>query len=139
MIHVILFKIAEEIYAIESVSIREISRTKELRLNVIPKVPPYIKGLVNLRGEIIPVVHLGECLGRETQGSVLPGRLLVVLAGSVPYGILVNQVLGHICLSEKCLKQPTDEMAVMTPYIKNIAHDAMETYFIIDVERLFQN
>lgn len=70
--HYIVFQCGAKVYGLASASIKEVGRTRELRLNQVPKTPAYIKGIINLRGEVVPIIDLQEKLeSREPTPTAL--------------------------------------------------------------------
>ena len=59
------FHLAEEVYGVPILKVQEIIGIKEL--TKVPRVPPYIKGVLNLRGKVIPVVDLRVKFGMPEQ------------------------------------------------------------------------
>ncbi|MBK1879162.1 chemotaxis protein CheW [Pelagicoccus mobilis] len=86
------FKLASESYGIEALKIREIIHIQEV--TKIPRMPAYIKGVINLRGKVIPVMDLRVKL--EVPASEVHDRTCVIvieLAGSNSlFGLMVDGV-----------------------------------------------
>ena len=63
----LVFQLAQEEFAIGVLSVREIIRTQDITR--VPHTPPHMKGVINLRGKVIPVMDLRTKLGfPETEG-----------------------------------------------------------------------
>lgn len=135
--HFIVFEMGDEAYAIESKRIKEVSRTKELKINTVPKTPNYIRGIINLRGDVVPIIHLNERFGLPVATADLPKRLIVVTHNQALIGLLVDRIIGHHKSESQCLLPPTEEMLAETPYIKGIIKEETATYFVIDLDKLF--
>lgn len=154
--HYIVFQCGAKVYGLASASIKEVGRTRELRLNQVPKTPAYIKGIINLRGEVVPIIDLQEklesreptptALGASTaQGAsaalegfpVLRPRLIIVRLNNACYGLLADQILGHRTPASDEILPPTAEMNELTPYIEAIVREPELTYFVLDLNRLF--
>lgn len=160
--HYIVFQCGAKVYGLASASIKEVGRTRELRLNQVPKTPAYIKGIINLRGEVVPIIDLQEklesreptptALGASTdqgastaigastalEGSpVLRPRLIIVRLNNACYGLLADQILGHRTPASDEILPPTAEMNELTPYIEAIVREPELTYFVLDLNRLF--
>lgn len=148
--HYIVFQCGAKVYGLASASIKEVGRTRELRLNQVPKTPAYIKGIINLRGEVVPIIDLQEklesreptstAIGASTalEGSpVLRPRLIIVRLNSACYGLLADQILGHRTPASDEILPPTAEMNELTPYIEAIVREPELTYFVLDLNRLF--
>jgi purine-binding chemotaxis protein CheW len=84
------FSLAGEEYGLEILKVREIIGMMDI--TAVPRTPPFIKGVINLRGKVIPVVDLrlkfGLAEGRRTDETCT----IVVDVGSVEMGIIVDKV-----------------------------------------------
>lgn len=80
LISVLLFRLGDEWYAFPIDGVREIYN--EYRVTRIPRVPPHILGVINVRGEIVSVTDLGVLIR-------VPGRLPLALADVMPSAIMV--------------------------------------------------
>ena len=88
---VVAFRLNAEEYAVDILSVHEIN--KMLDITRVPRAPEYIQGVVNLRGNVIPVLNLHQRfqLGefRQTEDS----RIIIFRYEDVPAAIMVDQVL----------------------------------------------
>jgi purine-binding chemotaxis protein CheW len=84
------FRIGTEMYALDIMRIREIIRPQ--RLTPVPKAPPFIEGVINLRGAVVPVVDLRKRFEQPAAGPERRTRILICgLAGKV-IGLMVDEV-----------------------------------------------
>lgn len=117
------FMLAEQAYAVNIQRIKEIIEFNQL--TEVPLMPPFIRGVINLRGRVVPVVDL---LGRFGKGRAEAGRrtCIVILealteAGQQDIGIMVdavNEVLG-IALGD-IEPPPTFGTQIRTDFIEGI-------------------
>jgi purine-binding chemotaxis protein CheW len=91
-IDVIEFILAYENYAIESAFVREIYPLKEF--TPLPGTPPFILGIVNVRGQIISVVDLREFFELPEKGLTDFNKIILVKDDKMEFGILADTVLG---------------------------------------------
>lgn len=90
-IQVIALRIGPELFCLDILSVREIVRTGEFSVTRVPNAFPYIDGVVNLRGKIVPVVDLTRRLELESVSSD-KGRMVVLEIGDAMVGFLVDSV-----------------------------------------------
>lgn len=86
----IQFEIGQEKYAIHISEIHEIIKMQEI--SEIPNVKPYVKGVINLRGKIVPVISLRELFGLEKEEYKKQTRIIVVNHKDETVGIIVDRV-----------------------------------------------
>ncbi len=91
-LELLCFQVGGRVFAMDIMIIREILRHQVV--TPIPSAPPHIAGVVNLRGELIPVIDLDRGLldGPGHDGMEDP-KLVVVRTGSRTVGLLMDQVL----------------------------------------------
>jgi len=66
----VIFKLADEFYAIKIDNVETIER--DMEITRVPKTHGYVKGVINLRGEIVPVIDLRARLGLATKKTDIP-------------------------------------------------------------------
>jgi len=86
------FILNEEKYAIEVASANEIIPVGEI-VN-IPKSPEFIRGVINLRGDVISVVDLPKLVGKDQETFAETSKILIVDTGTEVAGLIVDQVSG---------------------------------------------
>ena len=82
--------LAEEEYGLEIRKVREIISL--CSITAVPRTPDYVKGVINLRGKVIPVVDLRRKFGMEEAEPTDKTWIIVVDVGNVEMGILVDHV-----------------------------------------------
>jgi len=74
-------------------------------ITVLPQLPYYIKGITNLRGAVIPIVNLKSLLSSEDDGET--GKtVIVVSAGKITFGIIVDGITGVVKVDEANIEPP---------------------------------
>ncbi|MGB9715089.1 MAG: protein phosphatase CheZ [Thermodesulfovibrionales bacterium] len=68
----------------------------------MPQSPPYIEGLTNLRGNIIPIVNLKKLI--NLNGNNNPDKVIVLSDGKINFGILVDGITGVINIEESAIE-----------------------------------
>ena len=68
---------------------------------MLPLMPPYIKGIINLRGQILPVVDIQLCMGKEGSEYTNQTCIIVLNIDSVPLGIIVDSVRQTVDIDMK--------------------------------------
>ncbi|MBP8969737.1 MAG: chemotaxis protein CheW [Lachnospiraceae bacterium] len=104
----IVIKLGDENFGIDINYIDNILRMQQITR--IPKVPAYLKGVINLRGEVIPVMSLRLKMGLDEDEIGRDTRIIILKTeaeGSV--GVLVDEVKEVIKLSEDQIESTTGE------------------------------
>ena len=89
-LQIVAFRLSSEEYALPITKVKDINRV--MPLTKMPKSPAFMKGVINLRGEIIPVVDLRERFGLTVSEATDDSRIMVVDFNSRLLGIIVDGV-----------------------------------------------
>ncbi len=91
-IEIIEFQLANEIYGIETQFLKEVLLMKDLTM--LPQTPAFVKGIINLRGEIISVIDLKNFF--ELPQKSIPGleKILILKDEEMTFGISADNVYG---------------------------------------------
>jgi purine-binding chemotaxis protein CheW len=89
-IQLVLFTIAEEVYAVPVLTVEEIIRYQPI--TAVPRAPEFVKGVLDLRGRVIPVVDLRERLGLPPSTATSATRIVVMEAAGSTVGLVVDSV-----------------------------------------------
>ncbi len=89
----ISFTVGEVEYGMELLRVKEVIRVGAITR--MPRAPVFLKGVINLRGEIIPVIDLGERFGLPPRANSETTRLIVAEIGEKSVGLLVDGV-SHV-------------------------------------------
>jgi purine-binding chemotaxis protein CheW len=103
-IGVLVVIVDKDRYALPLGAVREV--VSEYRITPVPCAPPAIRGVVNLRGEIVSVTDVAILLGSRTEASIRPAPLVVVTDGCVTTALLVDSVADMAMVPEEGLSPP---------------------------------
>lgn len=95
----IVFKLDEQLYGINIQNVQIIERMKSIMR--VPKAPFCVKGVMNLRGEIIPVISLREQFELVLSEDTDKTRIIIVKLDDAMVGIIVDEVKEVIELQEE--------------------------------------
>jgi purine-binding chemotaxis protein CheW len=104
----------------------------------IPKAPPFVVGVVNLRGDVLPVVDLRMRLGLQAEEAARRRRIVVVQLGKRAYGMLVDEVREIVDLEEGAV---TEEAATLfgtrAEFVCAVARRGDSMYLLLDLPKVF--
>ena len=132
--HLVTFHLAGEEYGVGIDNVQEIIRATDI--TPVPGAPSHVRGVINLRGKIIPVVDLRwrfslpEIAENETQ------RIIVVELGEKRLGILVDSVSQVIRLSSSIIEKIPEEVTTADEnYITGVGKLDGRLIIILDLNR----
>ena len=97
----LVFTVRSQEFGIQAVRVQEISRV--LPTTDVPNAPPYIEGIMNLRGRLASVINFRKKLGFEPKEHDEDTRVIVVELDTFPIGIIVDAV-------EEVIKIPVEKV-----------------------------
>ena len=104
----IAFRIADQEFCVDIMQVREIRGWTPA--TPLPRTPSFMKGVINLRGAVLPIVDLGARLGLTTSEPSARHVIMVVNVGGRTLGLLVEAVSDIINVSDDMV-QPTPDVA----------------------------
>ena len=131
-IEIVEFLLAQERYGIETRHIREVCPLKEL--TTLPSTPPFVLGVVNARGRIVPVVDIKTIFGLPDRGLTDLNKLIIVRANGMELGLLADAILGvrRVPLQDVQPSLPTLS-GIRADYLKGVTKERL---VIIDAEKV---
>ena len=102
------FVVENELFGLRLLSIHEI--LKPVPITRIPNVEDYILGVINLRGEIIPIVDLKKRFDMGYTDLRNSSRFIVIMEREKRFGIFVDEVRQVLKVPESCISYTTDEL-----------------------------
>lgn len=127
------FHLDQEEYTIPILKVREIVSLPPVTR--MPQSPPYIEGVTNIRGSVIPIVNikrLANLEGSEKKGD----KVIIVSSGRVAYGILVDDITGVINIDESLIEPPEKVLNKTSEMIGGVIKLDSRILVLLDTSRL---
>jgi purine-binding chemotaxis protein CheW len=131
------FELEGELYGVEISKVREINGLMEI--TAVPKTPTFMKGLINLRGKVLPVIDLRLKFGLA-EGEYNDRTSIIVIDirsihGQVHMGIIVDTVSEVISLGSRQIEPPPSfGSQLKSEYIKGVAKIRDRVIIILDID-----
>ncbi len=136
---VVVFELADEEYAVDITQSKQIIKVS--KITPVPNTPAYVRGVINLRGQIVPVVDLRKRFGINS-GTGEKERIITIEYEDMLIGLLVDDIKEVLWYdTEKELESaPEIDTAVRQDYIKGVIKKGKRLIVLIDLEKLlFEN
>ena len=134
------FNLADEEYGLEILKVREIIGLMDITR--VPRTPPYVRGVINLRGKVIPVVDLRQKFGMPPCEPTDQTVIIVVQYAwddrVITMGILVDQVLEVRSIDGTHIEPPPTlgESAIDAQCILGVGKADERVVFLLDIGRV---
>ncbi|NNE52941.1 MAG: chemotaxis protein CheW [Sulfitobacter sp.] len=127
-IELLTFRLAQQEYALNIMCVREIRGWTQA--TPLPHAPNYMKGVINLRGTVLPVMDLGHRLNLPEQSETERNVIIVVKYGETMMGLLVDAVSDIVQLTSDDLQPPPEA-------VTSAAESVVQSLTLID-ERMIR-
>lgn len=114
-IELLTFQLADQEYSLDIMSVREIRGWT--RATPLPHAPSYMKGVINLRGTVLPVMDLSQRLGLKHRENNDRNVIIVVSHEDTMTGLLVDAVSDIIALTSDDLQPPPEMQSSNSPNV----------------------
>lgn len=127
------FSLAKERYAVESRHVQGVHPFRNL--TPLPGTPPFLMGIVNLRGRIVPVLDLKKFFDLPEQGLTDLHRVILVRGQDMEFGVLADVVTG-VCTMPVASLQPSlpTLTGIRAHYLMGVSE---ERVVVLDLEHVF--
>ncbi|MNO59782.1 Chemotaxis protein CheW [compost metagenome] len=129
-IKVIVFKLGEEEYGIEVDKVQTIERM--IPITRVPKTFSFVKGVINLRGVVIPVIDLRGRFGLPEADFTDQTRIIIVAANEMEVGFIVDSANDVIDINSDTIDTPPDVVGgVKAKYLQGVARVSDERLLVM--------
>ncbi|MFF2529190.1 chemotaxis protein CheW [Brevibacillus sp. DP1.3A] len=132
----ILFKMGNEYYGLSISLVREI--IKPLPITRFPKSPPYVEGVIDLRGRILPIINLRKMFDLEPLEETDDTRFVDLQMDGLNIGIIVDAVSEVMNIPQSLIEPAPPIIAgVEGKYLQGIARMNDKLIMLLDVDEIF--
>jgi purine-binding chemotaxis protein CheW len=126
------FRLARESYALETRYVREVYPLKNL--TPVPCTPPFVLGIVNVRGRITPVIDIKKFFDLPDKGLTDLHRIILVRGRDLEFGLLADVIVGVRTIPEESLQPSLPTLTgIRADYLKGVT---AERLVVLDLDRI---
>jgi purine-binding chemotaxis protein CheW len=134
-LQVVSFRLGRESFGVDILKIREIVRIQKVAK--VPQTPEYVEGMINLRGNVIPILNLRKRFGLEEVERDPQTRIIVFGVGEKTIGVVVDRV-------DKVLRLPLDQIELppavggtrVREYVTGVGKTGNDLILILEIEKV---
>ena len=135
LVQLVTFKLGEEEFGFDIFKVKEIN--KMMPITKVPNSPEYVEGVVNLRGNITPIINLRARLGLELVETDAKTSIIVVELNEKAVGLIVDEVNEVLRISSNVTEPPPDIVSgVNSEFITAVAKLDDRLLTLLNLDRL---
>lgn len=136
----VTFHLGEELYGVNIMDVKEIVRLQNVR--VIPNAPYYVEGIINLRGEIIPIIDLHKRFkiqaSTRSEDIEMEGGFIILNIDGSKIGIIIDKVERVVTVKGEDVKDPPQMLSgIGTEYIEGVVREDSGYLIMLNTRKLF--
>jgi len=133
------FRLAEEEYGLEILKVQEIIQMQSVTR--IPRTPDYVRGVINLRGKVIPVIELRKKFGFDSVKDTEKTCIIVVQIQhtdtTIVMGIIIDEVKEVLNIKAENIEEtPTFDANINTEFILGIGKIGNSVKMLLDIDKV---
>ncbi|WP_446897252.1 chemotaxis protein CheW [Clostridium sp. LBM24168] len=134
---VVIFKLNNEQFAVETSKVQSINDS--MKITKVPRAPAHIKGIINLRGNVISILDINLLMDvpKQENSKESEESIIILEMEEELVGIVVDQVDEVLDLEESMIEKVADENK--KAYIDGIINFKDRVVTLINIDKLFSN
>jgi purine-binding chemotaxis protein CheW len=135
-IQLVAFKLGREEYSVSILQVQEIKRITDITR--VPHTPDYIKGVINLRGSVLPVIDLKKRLNLPQQTSTEDTRIIIVKVDELSVGMIVDAVSEVMTINQENIDAPDAVVggSVASNYLSGVGKLENRLLILLNLEEI---
>lgn len=128
----VIFKLDEDEYGIDIMRVKEV--TEFVNITKVPNTPDFVEGIINLRGEITPIINLKKRFSKSGESSKTAHRILVLNLDDKLVGFMVDDASMVITMDDNQIQATPEILSVdIRNYIEGIGKLGDRMVIILDL------
>jgi purine-binding chemotaxis protein CheW len=131
----ISFAVGDEEYGLDILRVKEVIRIREITR--LPRAPSFVRGIINLRGDVIPIIDLRDRFGLEQQQYTVMTRVIVVDVDDRLVGMVVDAVSQVVRIQADQIDPPPPIVGGLSvEYIKGVGKLDERLVILLNIDRI---
>jgi len=138
LLQFVTFSLNNEEYAVDILNVQEINRIAEI--TKVPNSPPYIEGVINLRGKVIPILNLRKKFGFPEKIPDNTSRIIIIETKDITCGMMVDFVSEVLRIPSSIIEPPPPISSTNNSrFIKGLAKLEKRLIILLNIEKIVED
>jgi purine-binding chemotaxis protein CheW len=134
----ISFEVGEEEYGLDILRVKEVIRLREITR--LPRAPSFVKGIINLRGDVIPIIDLRDRFALQQQEYTAMTRVIVVDVEGRLVGMVVDSASQVVRIpADQIQPPPPIAGGLSAEYIKGVGKLEERLIILLNIDRILSH
>lgn len=134
-VKVVVFRLKDEEYGVEVDQVKSIERMESITR--VPNTPPFVKGVINLRGVVIPVINLRSRFQMEEEDYTDSTRIVIVHVNEMEVGLIVDAALDVLDVPLDAIEPPPEVVGgIEAAYLRGMAKLEDRLLVLLNLDRV---
>ncbi|PIE33784.1 hypothetical protein CSA56_09730 [candidate division KSB3 bacterium] len=135
-IQLCIFELSDQLFGLSIFEVQEI--LEDIEISPVPTTPHFLRGVMNLRGDIVPIVDIREILQLPIKERTLDSRIMILTIKQVRLGILVDAIKEVRQIAKEVVQADTAQAGITDRrFISNIIQYNNGLLILLDVNSLY--
>ncbi len=132
---VIVFQLKDEEYGVEVDKVRSIERMQHITR--VPRTTEFVKGVINLRGVVTPIIDLRNRFGIEEIGTTESTRIIIVAVGTMEVGLIVDAANDVVDIPTELVEPPPQVVGGLeAEYLRGVAKMDKRLLILLNLDKV---
>jgi len=134
-VKVIVFRLKDEEYGVEVNQVKSIEKLEHITR--VPRTPKFVKGVINLRGVVTPIIDLRNRFGIEEAPHTDSTRIIIVAVGELEVGLIVDAANDVIDIPVNAIEPPPEVVGgVEAAYLRGVAKLEKRLLILLNLDKV---
>jgi purine-binding chemotaxis protein CheW len=134
-VKVIVFRLKDEEYGVEVNQVKSIEKLEHITR--VPRTPKFVKGVINLRGVVTPIIDLRNRFGLEESEYTESTRVIIVAVGELEVGLIVDAANDVIDIPVNAIEPPPEVVGgVEAAYLRGVAKLEKRLLILLNLDKV---
>lgn len=134
-VKVIVFRLKDEEYGVEVNQVKSIEKLEHITR--VPRTPKFVKGVINLRGVVTPIIDLRNRFGLDESDYADATRVIIVAVGELEVGLIVDAANDVIDIPVNAIEPPPEVVGgVEAAYLRGVAKLDKRLLILLNLDKV---